>query len=128
MPEGSLRRFVNKRRRLLNFARRTYPPFHYWSLKKNYFKKIDRKEDSEKIMINIGGGNYFRRHWKVLDFPSKWYSHFPGSIDIEFDLTNGKKFPVKDNSVTFFYSSHTLEHIPQEYCQHILNEISIMIS
>jgi ubiquinone/menaquinone biosynthesis C-methylase UbiE len=34
-----------------------------------------------------------------------------------------RKLPFDDESVKFFYSSHTLEHIPQKYCQHILNEM-----
>ena len=74
-------------------------------------------------MINIGGGYFFKRHWKVLDRPSQWYSFVDGSIDYVFDLTSNEPFPLATASVSFFYSSHTLEHIPQGCCQHVLDEI-----
>jgi len=87
------------------------------------FKHIDKKRDDHNLMINIGGGNFFRRHWRVLDFPAQWYNYKSRIIDYKFDLTSNKPLPFSDNSVAFFYSSHTLEHIPQEFCQHILDEI-----
>lgn len=92
-------------------------------LKKKIYNLIDRKIDNQKLMINIGGGYYFRRHWRVMDFPGQWYYFAKGSIDYEFDLTSGDSFPLASNSVSFFFSSHTLEHIPQECCQHIINEM-----
>ncbi|MFX0036482.1 MAG: methyltransferase domain-containing protein [Candidatus Hermodarchaeota archaeon] len=74
-------------------------------------------------MINIGGGDYFRKHWRVLDFPSNAYPYPLYYIDYVHDLMSNKPFPIADNSVKFFYSAHTLEHIPQENCQYIFNEI-----
>jgi len=76
-----------------------------------------------ELMINIGGGKYYRKHWRILDFPSKHYPYPSSDIDYIFDLTSDKSLPFKDNSVKFFFSSHTFEHIPQEHCQHIFNEI-----
>lgn len=92
-------------------------------IRKRIFNLVDRKTDEQKLMINIGGGHYFRRHWRVLDLPSYWYHFVEGSIDYKFDLTSSDPFPLSSNSVSFFFSSHTLEHIPQECCQHILDEI-----
>lgn len=74
-----------------------------------------------ELRINIGGGKWTRKGWQVMDFPSGKYSDL--KPDIEFDLWENKPFPFQNDSVQFFYSSHTLEHIPQEYCQHIFNEI-----
>lgn len=59
----------------------------------------------------------------MLDYPTQWYNYNNAFIDCCFDLTTNKPLPFFDNSVAFFYSSHTLEHIPQEFCQHILDEI-----
>ena len=86
-------------------------------------QRIDQKEDKQKIMVNIGGRYFFRRHWRVLDFPSKHYRFMKGVVDYEYDLTSEKPFPFEDDSVSFIYSSHTLEHIPQEYCSFIFSEL-----
>ena len=74
-------------------------------------------------MVNIGGYHYFRRHWRILDNPSDHYSFKLGVLDYEHDLTDPKPFPLKDNSVSFFYTAHTIEHIPQEFCEHVFDEI-----
>jgi len=58
-----------------------------------------------------------------MDCSSSWYRFLNGAIDYKFDLTKPVPFPLERESVSFFYSSHTLEHIPQQYCQHIFDEI-----
>ena len=92
-------------------------------VRKGTLKFVDRKVDEQRLMINIGGGYYFRRHWRILDSRSEWYGFIKGAIDYEFDLLSGAPFPFASDSVYLFYSSHSLEHIPQEYCQHIFDEI-----
>lgn len=93
-------------------------------IKKQIFRIIDKKIDNEKLMINIGAGqNYFRRHWKVMDFSTSHYTFHRGIIDISHDLTSNKPFPFKDNSVFCFYSSHTFNYLPEENCKFILKEI-----
>jgi predicted SAM-dependent methyltransferase len=92
-------------------------------LKKHFFKIFDNSKDNKKLMVNVGGGYYFRRHWKVMEYETKWYRYSPGVIDFNHNLASEDKFPFKDNSVYLFYLSHTIEHIPQKYCQHIFNEI-----
>lgn len=92
-------------------------------LKKHFFKIIDIKSDSKNLMINVGGGYFFRRHWKVMEYETKWYRYSPGVIDYNQNLASKDKFSLKDNSVFLFYVSHTIEHIPQRYCQQMLNEI-----
>jgi len=95
----------------------------YRILKKVIFNVVDKRPDAKKRMINIGGGNYFRRHWKVLDYPTPSYRHSDILVDFKFDLTSHEPLPFEDDSVSFFYSAHTLEHIPHEYCQNILGEL-----
>jgi len=91
--------------------------------KKRFFNIIDKDADKHKIGINVGGGHYYRRHWKVLDVQSDHYNFQMALIDYNFDLTNGKPLPFENSSISFFYSSHAIEHIPQEYCQGIFNEM-----
>ena len=74
-------------------------------------------------MVNIGGGMFFRSHWKVMDYSSPYYPYYRRFIDYNVDLCSDLCFPFEDNSVTFFYSAHTFEHIPQEFCPHIFTEI-----
>ena len=74
-------------------------------------------------MINLGGGLFFRPHWKVMDYISPFYSYSQRYIEIDYNLFTQTPFPFADDCVTFFYSAHTFEHIPQEYCQNALNEI-----
>lgn len=85
---------------------------------------FDKQVDSQNRMINIGGSRFYKRHWKVLDYrhPSTDRYDFPG-IDYNFDLTSGLSLPFANDQVLYFYSSHTLEHIPQEFVPHILREI-----
>ena len=55
------------------------PSYERMNIKKKYGIKIDgfgnvlkekKQEDAEKLMINIGGGGFHKRHWKTLiSFP-----------------------------------------------------------
>lgn len=95
----------------------------YKILKKKIYQINDRNEDKKKIMVNIGGGYFFKRHWSVLDVPSKHYKFMRGVVDYECDLTSGQPLPLEDDSVSFIYSSHTLEHIPQECIPFLFSEL-----
>ena len=96
---------------------------NWLTLRKQLWKKLDRVFDSENIRVNIGGGQFFVRHWQTLDYVSDHYNYFLNCIDYNFNLTAGNPLPFKDNSVEFFYASHTFEHIPQQFCQTIFNEL-----
>lgn len=94
----------------------------------NYFKKLFIIQysiffPSSFKMIDIGGGNFVRLGWENLDYDSKKYGYNSIFIDINYNLFGNNRLPFKNNSVDIFYSSHTLEHIPQIYCQHIFNEL-----
>lgn len=77
----------------------------------------------DKLMVNVGGGLFFRPGWRVMDHVSPFYPFARRFIDFDADLCSGAPFPFADGSVDFFYSAHTLEHIPQEHCPRILAEI-----
>lgn len=80
---------------------------------KLYYKTFNKKND---LKVNIGGGLFVRKGWKVLDYHTSWYDYSNIFIDYNFDLCTNKQMPFKDNSVDYFYSSHTFEHIPNRYC------------
>jgi SAM-dependent methyltransferase len=75
------------------------------------------------LMVNVGGGLFFRPHWQVLDHVSAYYPFARRFIDHDADLCSDDPFPFADGAVAFFYSAHTLEHIPQEHCPHVLAEM-----
>jgi len=92
-------------------------------LRKKIFSFFDRRYDRENIMVNIGSAYFFERHWKALDYSTPSYPYPPNTLDYNFSLMSEEPFPFEDNSVTYFYSSHTLEHIPQSFCPHIFSEM-----
>ena len=81
-----------------------------------------RKNSGEGLKVNLGGGYFLRENWLTMDYCSPAYPYANKYIDINFDLMSDDPFPFEDESVECFYSSHTLEHIPQEYCDHIFAE------
>ena len=89
---------------------------------KKTFALVDRRTDAENVMVNIGGGVFIKRHWKNLDYSSDSYPYKLSYLDHNFDLTSAEPFPFRNGAVKFFYSSHALEHIPQEFCDHIFGE------
>lgn len=124
-----LKGFIKKHHLLLSFVRSikrflVWIEFEFDVGKKIFFKALDK--NSDLLMVNIGGGNFIRRGWKVLDNPmpiGSYYDYNNIFIDYCFDLTSGKMLPFSNDEVSLFYSSHTFEHIPQEYCQDIFDDI-----
>jgi len=90
---------------------------------KQLLKIVDHYIDDRKLMINIGAGEFYLRHWRNLDYQTNYYKYRDALIDYHHDLKSPGSFPFRDNQVYLFYSSHTLEHIQQKYCQHIFDEI-----
>ena len=115
--------FLNKKRISSYRLKKKFIREIYLAIKIKFIKYLFRKIDNNKLMINIGGGYFFRKHWRVLDYPFDRYAYPSYYIDYVFDLASNNPLPFEDNSVQFFYSSHTVEHIPQKRCQHIFNEI-----
>ena len=68
-----------------------------------------------KIMtkrLNIGGGTREFKGWLNLD----------NIADFPFNFAVDNKFPLKNNSQEIVYSSHALEHMPQDVVDYILDE------
>ena len=95
------------------------PALYVYKRLYSWFRDTD---SAGNLMVNVGGGYFLRRGWKSLDYHSPSYPYHARYLDFDFDLTSGEPFPFADNSVRYFYSQHTLEHIPQEFCPHIFSE------
>ncbi len=103
------------------FLRKILIKGYYLAIWLNKF--IDTKLNKKNLMINIGGGYFRKKKWRVLDTYSVAYSYPSVFIDYDFNLSSERALPFEDNTVRLFYSSHTFEHIPQKKCQFIFNEI-----
>ena len=91
------------------------------AVKKRFFQAVDRDDE---LRVNIGGPRFYKRGWLVLDYrhPTTRHYDFPG-MDINFDLLSGEPLPFPDNSVKFFYSSHTIEHLLESCLPRLLADI-----
>jgi SAM-dependent methyltransferase len=95
----------------------------FQATKLGFLKMIDRRTNRKKLLINIGGSNFYKRHWLVMDYrhPESRHYDFVG-MDFNYDLMGGEAFPLADSSVSLFYSSNTLEHIQDEHLEHVFRE------
>jgi len=84
---------------------------------------LARLSGHSPLMVNLGGGLFFRPRWLVLDHASPFYPFSSRYIDHDIDLFQSRTLPFESDSVDFYYSAHTLEHIPQEFCPGILSEL-----
>jgi len=74
--------------------------------------------------LNVGGGQFVRNHWRVLDYitPS-WYNYSSIFVDFNVDLEKNENWPIEKESYNLIYTSHTLEHLSQDAVNNTLKEI-----
>ena len=85
-------------------------------------EKIPEKIFDDKIMINIGSGNWSCSGWTNLDFPSDHYKEAQKRHKIIPYNIREDNIPFDDNSVDVIYTSHVIEHIENEYIQRMFAE------
>ena len=68
------------------------------------------KPDNNVLYLNVGSGPWYHPYWTNLDNPRPDYSKSQFS-DISFDLTSEKSWPIKDETLSIVYCSHTIEHL-----------------
>jgi SAM-dependent methyltransferase len=88
---------------------------------------IDDYRESPKY-LNVGGGDFVLRNWRVLDFYHDWYDYDPIFIDFDVDLTKHEDWPIQSNSYDLVYTSHTLEHLSDATVNHTLSEINRILA
>jgi hypothetical protein len=88
-----------------------------WTLRKRL------RERPPKLLVNIGAGSWYVPDWKILEYRGPWYSFYlPGFIDYHHDLTSSRPFPFANDSVHLFYCEHVIEHLKDEWCEHLFRE------
>lgn len=83
---------------------------------------IENYKDSPKY-LNVGGGQFVRKHWRVLDYTTPdWYNYSSIFVDFNINLEKSENWPIEKESYDLIYTSHTLEHLSQNAVIHTLKE------
>jgi predicted SAM-dependent methyltransferase len=88
----------------------------------NKKKEIIRSYDENCKYLNIGGGDFVREDWRVLDYYSEHYDYSDIFVDYKVNLEKQKEWEICRNSFDIVYSSATLEHLSQPAVEHTLSE------
>lgn len=93
------------------------------SLKLASYAKLYTKEQLDrKPFYNIGAGAFSHPYWTNIDFASDRYAETQGSF-INYDITACKSLPIDNNSALIFYTSHTIEHVPESSVLSLFKEV-----
>ena len=65
-------------------------------------------------MLNVGAGRFRHSHWINVDLKVSSVSVDWRNSDINHDLMSHAVLPFHDETVDAIYSSHTMEHRPQD--------------
>jgi predicted SAM-dependent methyltransferase len=86
------------------------------------YEKLHPAEVLEKKpFYNIGSGSFHHPYWTCIDYDSDWYGK--DREIIHYDLTALEPLPLKDDSAKIHYTSHTIEHVPDDAVQNLFNEV-----
>lgn len=93
----------------------------YDSWRKKY---IIKNYKSSPKYLNVGGAQFVRENWRVLDYIiPNWYNHNPIFVDFNIDLEKCETWPIETESYDLVYTSHTLEHLSEKAVYWTLKEI-----
>ena len=95
-----------------------------WKLK--YCKARKRIMDGYEagvFYLNVGGGEFLRSNWRVLDYVSDHYQYEQSLIDYNVNLFDRGKWSIPEASVDLVYSSHCFEHIDDDSALVAFSEI-----
>ena len=85
-----------------------------------YSKLYEKSDIEKKRFYNIGAGLFRHPCWTNIDCFSDHYKK--NVIDINYNLLEKESLPLTDESANIVYSSHTIEHIPNDAAQHMFDE------
>lgn len=84
----------------------------------------EQSRPDEPTYVNLGAGDFFHPMWHNVDLPNEFYrSRQRQNIHIVHDLCSRSDLPFDSRSLKLVYTSHTLEHLPDEAVAHLLNEV-----
>ena len=81
----------------------------------------------ERRFYNVGAGGFSHPCWTNVDYGSDWYGPVQSNF-VQYDLLGTDPLPVADGTAEIVYSSHTIEHIPEDAAQRLFNEAYRVLS
>lgn len=85
-------------------------------------KNIIRNYSDNPRYLNVGGGDFLRNNWRVLDYHNDDYSYDGIFIDYPIDLEKLEQWPIESESYDLVYSQATLEHLSDDAIDRTLRE------
>jgi len=79
---------------------------------------LNKLSSSPEFSLNIGGGNWFKRGWKNVDFYAE-----PIFVDFKVNLLQDQILPIEDNRVKKVFCSHLIEHISDQNAIVLIAEV-----
>ena len=74
--------------------------------------------------VNLGAGRFFHPLWTNVDMPNEFYKkQQKDNIHVYHDLCSSQPLPFENDSVSIFYTSHTIEHLPDESVNRLFSEV-----
>ena len=77
---------------------------------------------SKRRFMNVGAGDFNHPFWTNVDFETEWYSEAQKVGFVNFDLTKCEPLPFEEGSFEAIYSSHTIEHVPNDAVESFVSE------
>jgi SAM-dependent methyltransferase len=88
-----------------------------------YHEIYGRKAVDQRRFYNIGAGGFRHPAWTNIDKLSDWYKQAQGkSVAIDWDLLALTAIPVESDCAEVVYSSHAVEHVPDEAAANMFRE------
>ncbi len=75
----------------------------------------------QRPFYNVGASSFFHPYWTNIDFVSSWYKQDTRYI-IHHDLMSDNPLPIDSSSAEIIYTSHTIEHIKEEFVHQFFHE------
>ena len=90
-----------------------------------YRNQYDGETLAKRQLYNFGAGSFLHRYWTNVDYDSDWYAKNRANTlsGVAYDMLSLQPVDIADNSAAVAYTSHTIEHLPDNCVQHVFAEI-----
>ena len=87
----------------------------------SYQSIYSQSQLDQRPFYNVGAASFFHPYWTNIDYITSWYQQDSLTV-IHHDLMSNEQLPIQNSSAEIIYTSHTIEHIKEEYVQKFFNE------